>query len=172
MVRMLRALCLVVAFMAGANGDVWGLDYYSMSDGEWNGYHRWAYDGGDGWLYYGTPTANDNIIIRHNITVNATVTINSATLNSGTLTINTRNLNVTNFTYYAGTITGAGTGKLKITGTLTVNNDLTISNDKYDISDVTNIEVNNDATLTINQTSLSFNHIASVSGNVVLNSNN
>ena len=169
--RLFKALCLVVAFMVGANGDVWGLDYYSMSDGEWNGYHRWAYDGGDGWLYYGTPTANDNIIIRHNITVNATVTINSATLNSGTLTINNRNLNVTNFTYYAGTITGTGTGKLKITGTLTVNSDFTISNDKYDISDVTNIEVNNDATLTINQTSLSFNHIASVSGNVVLNSN-
>ena len=174
--KCLKSFCLVVAFMAGVTSDVLGATYYVYeSGGSWDSeLNWWLLDGNylrRGWGY--PSTANDNAIIDENCTItvrnNYSPSIGMLTISTGTVTVNSgRTLTLNSgLTYSGGTI--GGNGNITIKGSLIVNADLTIG-DKFNISGVTNIEVADNATLTINKTNIGFTNLASVSGNVVINS--
>ena len=108
-----------------------------------------------------TLTITDNHSF-DNLTINGTgtgkVTINNtATINSG-------------LTYEGGTISFGNNGKMVISGTLTVNKSLTL-NDNYDVSGVTQIDVKEGETLTLNGSNLQFNQNLTVNGNVAISNN-
>ena len=171
--KCLKSFCLVLVVVVGVCGDVWGAEYIIYNTGTWGSRNSWYYVQGN----YGYPgisapsNANDNATINQNytITVDNSSSIGTLIISAGTLNINNNQRLTLNsgLTYSGGTI--GGNGNITIKGSLIVNADLTIG-DKFNIAGVTNIEVADNATLTINKTNIGFTNLASVSGNVVINS--
>ena len=115
--RMLRALCLVVVFVAGMISDVWGVTYTAYDDGDWDN-DIWYYRSGR--YYFGSPAETDNATISGNytITVNTNEVCNNLTFSAGTLTISAgQSLNIDGDLDISGNNT-----TLKVDGTITINN--------------------------------------------------
>ena len=116
--RMLRALCLVVVFVAGVNGDVWGADI-TMRNRQTN---PTSWSDINSWNTYSIPTSNDNITVSRN---------------GKTLTVDVVNAECHNFSLSNSAIVSIPAGNsLNIGGTfniegnnttLTVNGEITIN---------------------------------------------
>lgn len=164
--KCLKSFCLVVVVVAGMCGDALADTYTTYRNGRrWNEYQAWSF-----WFWDGTPSATDDAVINHSITVSDDATIRNVTLNSGALTVNQNLTSNGNFTINGGSINIEANHNLILNGTLTIKTEFEI-NERYDLRGVTKIEVDPEATLTINS-SPTLNQNITLSGNIIVTSGN
>ena len=103
--KCLKSFCLVVAFVAGLSGDVWGATY-TMKDnnGNWSGRNAT-------WDRNSTPGNTDNVVVGRN----------------RILTINVNNAQCRDFTFSAGTVDIQSGCSLTIGGNLSISNSPTLN---------------------------------------------